>query len=456
MSVVPMVFYEDYYETIEGEDKIPHYVYPDVWTSFAKDALMNVFLYTAIVLVAVLLVVGLFVSRKKPQIVKSYVRTAIAVACGFAVAVIASMLALEFYDMYENGYVFDLVLWPSVACVAAVVLGIAAVYICSLFSKKAFKTAAIVCGSIAAAAFVALFVCLAVYFASGDAAANNGVEVTLSESVVLYCCAAALIAAVVVLAFLFDRGNKRGFDSKSIAYAAVCIAMSFALSYIAPIHMPQGGSVTIASLLPLMIYSYMFGTKKGVLAGAVYGLLQIIQDPWIIHPAQLLLDYPIAFAGIGLTGMFAHTKKLEKYPQVQLALGAIVGSVFRFAAHLLSGVFAFSEYAPDTNAWLYSLGYNASYVFADIAIAIAAGVIVFSSPAFVRQVRKFSAVKKPAAETVQPAAEIAQPAAEIAQPAAEIAQPAAETVQSVSPAPADNAPIAQPADNAPAEKTDKQ
>lgn len=393
MTLSLLSFYQDYFETGEGDDKIPHYDYPDVWTSFAKDVLMNMFLYAAIALVVILLAVGFFVSRKKPESVKSYVRTALGIACGFAVAVIATMLTLEFADMYENGYVFDLVLWPSVVCVAVVVLGIAAIYIASLFSKKTFKTTSIVCGSLMGAAFIALFVCLCVYFGTGEAVGNNGVEITTSENVALYCCAAALIAAIVACAFLFDKG-KKGFDSKSISYAAICIAMSFALSYIAPIHMPQGGSLTIASLLPLMIYSYMFGTKKGALAGAVYGLLQIIQDPWIIHPAQLLLDYPVAFAGIGLSGMFAHVKKLEKLPQLQLALGAVVGSAFRFAAHLFSGVFAFSEFAPDVDAWIYSLGYNASYVFPDIAIAIAAGIIVFSSPSFVRQVRRYAAPKK--------------------------------------------------------------
>ena len=256
MTLSLLSFYQDYFETGEGDDKIPHYDYPDVWTSFAKDVLMNMFLYAAIALVVILLAVGFFVSRKKPESVKSYVRTALGIACGFAVAVIATMLTLEFADMYENGYVFDLVLWPSVVCVAVVVLGIAAIYIASLFSKKTFKTTSIVCGSLMGAAFIALFVCLCVYFGTGEAVGNNGVEITTSENVALYCCAAALIAAIVACAFLFDKG-KKGFDSKSISYAAICIAMSFALSYIAPIHMPQGGSLTIASLLPLMIYSYM-------------------------------------------------------------------------------------------------------------------------------------------------------------------------------------------------------
>lgn len=57
-------------------------------------------------------------------------------------------------------------------------------------------------------------------------------------------------------------------------------------------------------MLPLMLFSYMFGIRKGIIVGAIYGVLQAIQDPWIIHPAQFFLDYPIAFAMTGLAGIF--------------------------------------------------------------------------------------------------------------------------------------------------------
>ena len=124
------------------------------------------------------------------------------------------------------------------------------------------------------------------------------------------------------------------------------------------------------------------------MAGLVYGILQAVQDPWIIHPAQFLLDYPIAFACIGVSGLFGNVKQLDKLPQVQFALGAVVASVLRFAAHVLSGVFAFSEFSTLDNVWVYSLGYN-SFVFVDIAIVIVAGVLVFSSPSIVKQARKF-------------------------------------------------------------------
>ena len=419
--------YQGYWTTGEGENEVEHYDYPDVWTSFAQESLMNVFLYAAIALVVILLAVGIFVRYKRQESLASYTRTAMALAVGFAVTVIVTMLSLEFFDMAEKGYIFDIVLWPSVVCAIVLVLSAAAVYVASLFSKKALRITGIAAGSLSGAALICVIVCLIVYYASGDAEGNNGVTVTSTESLAMYLCALGLIAVIAVLAFVCGRKDKKGFDSKSISYAAVCIALSFALSYISPINMPQGGSVTIGSLVPLMIYSYMFGTKKGVFAGFVYGLLQIIQDPWLIHPAQMLLDYPIAFAAIGLSGMFAHVKKLEKLPQLQIALGGIVASVLRFAAHLFSGVFAFSYLAPDVDAWIYSLGYNATYVFPDIAIAIAVCIIVFSSKAFMKQVRKFSAPAKEA-----PAASAAP---EIANAPAEAAAPA----QPEAPAPQDGA-----------------
>lgn len=386
-----LVSYNDYHKDADG---VKHYDYPDIWTSFAQDGLQSVFMYAAIVLAVLLIGIGLFVYFKRRDFFKRYLAVAISLAVSFAVTVIIAMLALEFMDMQESGAVFDMVLYPTIVLGAVVVLSSAAMYITSLYGKKAFKIGIITSLSVIGAAAIALLVCLGVYFSSGDAESINGVEVTVTENALLYVCAVLMIGVLVFIAFFFGRKDKKEFDSKSISYAAICIAMSFALSYLRPIHLPQGGSVTIASLLPLMIYSYMFGVKKGIFAGMIYGILQAVQDPWIVHPAQFLLDYPIAFAGIGVSGILAKAKKLERFPQIQIALGGILASVLRYLAHLLSGVFAFSEYAysPEglpMNPWIYSLTYN-SFVFADIAIVLVAAILVFSSRALVKRARKFN------------------------------------------------------------------
>ena len=394
--------YTDVIETADGDG----YVYPDVWTEFAKNNLASIFFYAAIVLAVLLLAVGIVVRLKKQEALPNFLKVAVSLACGFSVTVILAMLSLEFLEMQEKGYIFDLVFQPSAVLGATVVLAIAASYVCYLFGEKAFKIGKIVSLSAVGAALIALLVCIGIYYANGSAEENNGATITVGENVGLYVGALVLIGILLFAALFFGRKDKRGFDSKSIAYAAVCIAMSFALSYlrIPGLTLPQGGSVTIASLLPLAVYSYMFGVKKGIFAGFIYGILQIVQDPWLIHPAQILLDYPIAFAGIGLAGLFAHFKPLEKLPQIQFALGAVLGSLFRFVSHVLSGVFAFSEYSTLDNVWAYSLAYN-SFVFVDIAIVVVVGVLVFSSKTFVKEVRKFNPQKPQPALNAQESAE---------------------------------------------------
>ncbi len=371
------------------------YLYAERWTAYAQDTLSQVFTYVAIALAVILLGVGVFVRLKKKESLGAYVKTAVTFAFGVCLAMGITMLALQFADMYEAGSTFALVLIPTAILCGVIVIGIAAVYAATFTSAKATKLTAIVSASVFGAALIALFVCLAVYYATGDAESNNYATITQNGNILLYICAAVLIGVIILGAFLLDNG-KKGFDTKSISYAAVCIAMSFALSFLKPFTLPQGGSVTLASLLPLCIYSYMFGTKKGVLAGGIYGLLQAVQDPWIIHPAQFLLDYPVAFAAFGLVGAFAKIKKLDKLPQLKFALGAVCACMLRYASHLFSGVFAFASFAPEElNPWIYSLGYN-SFVFVDIAVVIMAGVIVFSSKTFNRQIAKYTATPTPA------------------------------------------------------------
>ena len=404
----------------------------DVWTDAARDKLPSIFLWVALALAVLLVAVGIFVRFKQANALKSYITVAISLAVGFAVSVTVTMLALEFIHMQLKGRVYSLVLWPTVALGASVVLASVAIYMSAFFGKKARKITSIVSVSVIGAALIALLVCLGVYLASGDAEGNNGLTISVTENALLYVCAAVLVGALAFSAFFLGRKDKKGFDTKAISYAAVCIALSFALSYLRFVKLPQGGSITAASLLPLMIYAYMFGVKKGIFAGFIYGILQAVQDPYIIHPAQFLLDYPIAFAFIGLAGLFANAKKLNKLPQLQFAFGAIVAGVFRYLSHVLSGAFAFTEWAfhwttgEAMNPWLYSLGYN-SFVFADIAIAIAVGILVFSSKSFVKQARKFNAPTPVAAEPVpMPAPAVEEPALSSA-PAAEQTESEAAT-----------------------------
>ncbi|MCI5955756.1 MAG: energy-coupled thiamine transporter ThiT [Clostridiales bacterium] len=179
---------------------------------------------------------------------------------------------------------------------------------------------------------------------------------------VLIVCAAAL--------FVIAR-NRQKWTARMLANAAICMALSFLLSYIRLFKLPQGGSVTAASLLPIIAFAYSYGTAPGLVVGIAYGFLQMIQDPWIVSPIQAVLDYPLAFGCIALAGVAC--KLPDTYGWL---VGVLLAGVGRFVCHVLSGVVFFAEYAEGTglSPFVYSVSYN-SFVFVDLAIC--AVVIAF-------------------------------------------------------------------------------
>lgn len=323
----------------------------------------------------------------------------IIIALSVAVCFITAFSACYFTDVAKGEDVLvPILFYPLLVLIIAVV---ASGIVLFIKPQKIFK---IICGAVCGAALIAAIVCMIVYYASGDAG-------EALSNIGLYISAVAVAAVVVVFAVLADR-NKRPFDTRTITFAAICIALSFALSYVRILKMPMGGSITFASMLPLMLFAFMFGSRKGVLAGLVYGILQAIQDPWIIHPAQFALDYAVAFAAIGLTGCIRDLSLFKNNMRAQFALGAIIACMIRFISHYFAGVFAFGVYGADfaesynmpalANPYFYSLVYQSLYILPELAIVIAAGMLVLSSRNFRRQIEFYSDRKNITAEP-QPA-----------------------------------------------------
>ena len=100
------------------------------------------------------------------------------------------------------------------------------------------------------------------------------------------------LAALVIMGLVLYTvvRDKRKWNVRMLANASLCIAVSFILSYIRLYKLPQGGSITLASMLPLFLFSYAYGVAPGMLAGMAYGFLQFIQDAYFVHPVELLLD----------------------------------------------------------------------------------------------------------------------------------------------------------------------
>jgi len=155
-------------------------------------------------------------------------------------------------------------------------------------------------------------------------------------------------------------------STKVLAEVAILVALATVLSYIRFVVFPQGGSVTLASMVPLIILSYRRGWKVGIFACLVHGLIQFYQDPHMLSLAQVLLEYPVAFGVIGLAGIFKGNE----------LIGAVVGLGLRFLAHTLAGVVFWSEYAPPgMSPILYSVIYNGTYMLPEIIIS---GVFVYA------------------------------------------------------------------------------
>lgn len=310
----------------------------------------------------------------------------VAVFTVYALVVGIFLLSLDVYKHFNQEYLGEnyvdksvvyLVLIPiiitlSLALISAVTLIILGKK--KLLNKKVYA----VFGGVCLFSVLCTLITVGVYFTKNIS--NDGYYSEKLDGVSLYITTVLLIALIFAFSIIFDKNGNFVFTTKQIATAGVCIALSFVLSYVKLFEMPQGGSVTLCSLFPVMLFSYIYGAKKGIVVGFIYGLLQAVQDPFIVHPAQFLLDYPVAFSCTGLAGILNGKTFLEKTPSLSFAILAVITAFFRFMAHLLSGVFAFGAYA-EGNVLLYSLAYN-SFVFVDMFFVIVVGAIVLANKSF--------------------------------------------------------------------------
>ena len=121
----------------------------------------------------------------------------------------------------------------------------------------------------------------------------------------------------------------------------MCIAISFVLSMIKLFRMPQGGSVTPASMLPMVLFALACGPAQGIVAGCAYGLLQLIEDFYVIHPLQLLVDYPLAFAAVALCCL-VNVLPIQN-ARVKLVVAVLLGYLGRYLMATISGAVFFAE-----------------------------------------------------------------------------------------------------------------
>ena len=182
----------------------------------------------------------------------------------------------------------------------------------------------------------------------------------LSIGVMVVCMLAGLA--------LSDRTEKnRTFSARRLAYCAMAVALAYVTSFIKPFELPYGGSVTLLSMLFIVLVGNWYGVKTGVLVGFAYGVLQFLQEPYFLSLFQVCCDYVLAFAALGLSGLFRKRKN-------GLLIGYIAAVLARGFFHSLGGYLYWMDYMPEnfpqSLRTLYPIIYNYSYLLAEGVITV--------------------------------------------------------------------------------------
>ena len=173
----------------------------------------------------------------------------------------------------------------------------------------------------------------------------------------------------------------------TIVTGGISLALAFVLSRIELFELPNGGSVTPASVLPIVIFAMAFGPGWGFIVAVIFSLLQLIGG-WLVTPFQVLLDYTLGYTAYGFIGFAALPKAkriIYRNPLMRFVNGGITRAVLftilayivRWFCSVLSGVIFYAEYAGDMNPWIYSMIYNGSFLSLDLVFLLIVMIIFY-------------------------------------------------------------------------------
>ena len=173
-----------------------------------------------------------------------------------------------------------------------------------------------------------------------------------------------LLIAVLRAGVMFLAGRRSRLSVKQLAVCAMSLALGPIVSNLKLFSFPWGGSVTLLSMLVICLPGYFFGLGAGIMTGVAYGVLQLLVDPYVLFPLQLVVDYLLAFGALGLSGLFTNAKH-------GLIKGYLTGVLGRYVFAVISGWIFFGTYAWEGwPALPYSLVYNGIYIFAESVITL--------------------------------------------------------------------------------------
>lgn len=168
------------------------------------------------------------------------------------------------------------------------------------------------------------------------------------------------LAIILALAALFIAVKKVKLNAKIITNIAMAVALGTVLKMFTIMKMPMGGSVTLGSMIPIILIAYIYGPRIGCLSGLLFGITDLLLGAYVVHPAQLIIDYIFAFSALGVAGFFKEN----------ITIGTLAAIGLRFLCHVVSGVIFFSQYANGENAIVYSIMYNGTYLLPEAIISV--------------------------------------------------------------------------------------
>ena len=350
--------------------------------SFDKlfDLLASVALYVTIALIVALAVYAIVIrNREETEIAKSR-KFIVGAVVGYSVGVISILGTFKLLSSIMDEDINEK-FWLFIGLFALMVVGIVVTLVLKKRNVKGYKWSAL--------AFSIAFVAYAIVLACVIPANKDKYEPLNGQTWQMALVTCVLVAVIFALSIL--GGKEDGYDAKALTYGAICVALAFALSYVKFFSLPQGGSVTFASMLPIIVYSFMFGTRRGLVVGVVYGMLQFIQSPQFYQPMQALLDYPIAFGALGVAAIAKKIPFVKGNLIREFAVGATIAILLRYFAHVISGYYVFSSWKMDGyTAVSWAFVYN-MFVFADLAIVLVAGIAALSTKTMRRTIMEVQA-----------------------------------------------------------------
>ena len=164
--------------------------------------------------------------------------------------------------------------------------------------------------------------------------------------------------------------------TKKLTTSALLVALATVLMWVSkliPAPWMQGGSVTLASMVPIVLIGIMFGTKWGLCGAVAYAVIQMIfgfypppTQNFLNFVLVIMLDYILAFGVLGLSGMIY---KMTGKKGFSAPLAGFIVTTLRYVCHILSGVLIWGVYAEEGQTVLaYSLIYNGTYMIPEIII----------------------------------------------------------------------------------------